>query len=121
MGKLPMMLVTVVTAVLFGFLGALGTVTVMAEEIKGEQGPSGLQGPPGEEGAPGQDGAPGKDGDRGPRGQRGPSGKDARLPDLPSSDLGTSGCAGSAVSVVTDVRVVDQRIQLDRRSVCIVE
>jgi hypothetical protein len=112
MGKMPSLLVTCVVALVCGFLGALGAVTVLQGQLQGPQGATGLQGPPGTEGAPG------RDGERGARGRPGKAGSAA--PDLPL-DIGTDNCAGSSVSVVTDVTVRNQRMQLEKEPVCLTE
>lgn len=117
MRKMPSLVVTVVVSLLCGFLGALGAVTVFQSQLAGPQGPSGLAGPPGEQGPPGQDGADGVDGERGPRGASGRAGRDARAG---SVDLGTTGCRGRAVTVVTDVQIQDKQMQLEKDSVCVV-
>jgi len=74
------------------------------------------RGPQGEPGPPGADGVDGADGEPGPRGR---PGKAARVPTLPALDLGTEGCAGAPVQVVTDVAVNRQRLQLTKQMVCV--
>jgi hypothetical protein len=114
MGKLPTLLVTAAIALVFGFLGALAAVNVFADQLRGPQGATGLAGPPGEQGPPGQDGA---DGEPGPAG---PAGKAAQAARQKPTDIGTSGCAGSSVDVVTDVTIKDQKMSLVKRPVCVV-
>jgi hypothetical protein len=48
---------------LCGFAGAVGGISLMSDDLRGEQGPPGLQGNPGVEGLPGAIG------ERGPRGR----------------------------------------------------
>ena len=72
-----------------------------------------MAGPAGQDGADGEDGKPGKDGERGKRG------KAADLGSVPS-DLGNADCAGRSVTVVVDVRIQGDRLQLDKQPVCIV-
>jgi hypothetical protein len=63
------------------------------------------------------DGADGEPGDRGPRGPRGRSGAAAEKVPV---DLGTAGCAGTGVEVVTDVRLTaDQELVLRKEPVCV--
>ncbi len=114
MGKWGTLLVTAVVAVVFGFVGAFAAVNVFADQMQGPQGPTGLAGPPGEQGPPGQDGA---DGARGPRGLPGKPGHAARKV---STDLGTTGCAGRSVDVVTDVVIKNQTMNLVKKPVCVV-
>lgn len=114
MGKWASLLVTAVVAVVFGFLGAFAAVHVYADQLRGPQGATGLAGPPGEQGPPGQDGA---DGDPGPRGLPGKAGRAAQRV---TSNLGTTGCAGASVDVVTDVIVRNQQMNLVKKPVCVV-
>lgn len=125
MGKMAL---TCVLALVFGSLGAVGSVTVFHDSFAGKQGATGLTGAPGPAGRDGVDGVDGQDGEQGPRGPRGHRGK-AGKPGKPGkdavapvvTDLGSAGCAGRSVSVVTDVRVTaKQRLHLTRRDVCIV-
>jgi hypothetical protein len=121
MGKMPSLLVTCVVALVCGFLGALGAVTVFQGQLHGPQGATGLQGPPGAEGLPGADGQDGVDGTDGKDGRRGPRGRPGAAPsDLPVN-LGTADCAGRSVAVVTDVTVRQQRMQLEKDQVCLTE
>lgn len=114
MGKIVL---TCVLALVFGFGGAAGAVTVMQDSLRGPQGESGLAGPPGPEGPAGQDGADGVDGARGPSGR---AGKAAKV--TPTTlDLGIQGCTGRSVQVVTDVTITaDQKLKLIKRNVCVV-
>lgn len=108
-----MLLVTSVLALVFGFVGALGAVTFFADDLKGAQGATGI---PGAEGEPGTRGT---DGSRGEHGLRGKSGKAARVPKLPSYDLGTIDCAGVGYEVVTDITVVNKRVRTSKELLCI--
>ena len=117
MGKTSNLVLTAVIAVVCGFLGSWGGVAAFQSQLQGPQGPTGLTGAPGEQGPPGVDGADGEPGDRGPRGPRGRSG--AAAENVPV-DLGTDGCVGSGVEVVTDVRITaDQELVLEKEPVCI--
>ena len=114
------MLVTALLAALFGFGGAVGAMVAFHDDFRGDQGATGLRGQPGEPGEPGLDGVDGQDGAPGPRGKPGRPGKAADVPTLPAAlDLGTAGCTGASVEVVTDVRIVRQRIQLEKDIVCV--
>jgi hypothetical protein len=114
------MLVSALLAALFGFGGAVGAMVAFHDDFRGEQGATGLRGQPGEAGEAGLDGVDGQDGAPGPRGKPGKAGKAADVPELPPAlDLGTTGCAGASVEVVTDVRVVRQRVQLEKDTVCV--
>jgi len=117
MGKVTTLLVTAVVAVVFGFVGSFAAVSVFTEDLRGPQGATGVPGPPGENGADGADGA---DGAAGSRGLRGPAGKAARVEAQPYN-LGSANCKGRAVSVVTDARVVERRLQLERGLVCLTD
>ena len=114
MGKWAQLGITALVALVFGFLGALVAVDVEHDALRGPQGASGLAGPPGARGPAGLDGADGVDGARGPAGK---AGKAARRV---STDLGTSGCAGSAQQVVTDVTVVGKKMHVTKADVCVV-
>ena len=114
MGKWVSLAVTALIALVFGFLGAFVAVNVAADQLRGPQGATGLAGPPGEQGPAGLDGA---DGETGPRGASGRAGQAARRT---PTNLGTAGCAGRSVSVVTDVTVKDQKMSLTRKPVCVV-
>lgn len=117
MGKTSNLVLTAVIAVVCGFLGSLGGAVAFQSQLQGPQGPTGLTGAPGEQGPPGVDGADGAPGEPGPRGPRGRSGAAAR--NIPV-DLGTGGCVGSGVEVVTDVRInADQELVLDKEPVCV--
>jgi len=118
MGKIVL---TCVLALVFGFGGAVGAVTVMQDSLRGPQGESGLAGPPGPEGPAGQDGADGVDGARGPSGKAGKAGKAAEV--TPTIlNLGIQGCTGRSVQVVTDVTITaDQKLKLTKRNVCVVK
>ena len=117
MGKLATLLVTAAIALVCGFLGAFAAVNVFADQLRGPQGASGLAGPPGEQGPAGQDGADGADGEPGPPG---PAGKAAQAARQKPTNIGTSGCAGSSVDVVTDVMIKDQKMSLVKKPVCVV-
>lgn len=117
MGKVTTLLVTAVVALVFGFVGSFAAVSVFTEDLRGPQGATGVPGPPGENGI---DGADGTDGTAGPRGPRGPAGKAARV-EAQTYDLGSANCKGRAVSVVTDAKVVERRLQLERGLVCLTE
>jgi hypothetical protein len=118
MGKIVL---TCVLALVFGFGGAVGAVTVMQDSLRGPQGDSGLAGPPGPEGPAGRDGADGVDGVDGARGPSGKAGKAAKV--TPTVlNLGIEGCTGRSVQVVTDVTVTtDQKLRLIKRNVCVVK
>ncbi|MGZ4444483.1 MAG: hypothetical protein ACXVXC_15080 [Nocardioidaceae bacterium] len=116
MGKLPTLLLTCVVSLVCGSLGALATVTVFQDQLVGPQGPSGLAGAPGKPGPPGVDGADGANGARGPRGRPGP----AAAPVAPQPvNLGSVGCRGRSVDVVTNVTVLGQKMQLEKHPVCV--
>jgi hypothetical protein len=118
MGKIVL---TCVLALVFGFGGAVGAVTVMQDSLRGPQGDSGLAGPPGPEGPAGRDGADGADGVDGARGPSGKAGKTAKV--TPTIlNLGIEGCTGRSVQVVTDVTITtDQKLRLIKRNVCVVK
>ena len=118
MGKIVL---TCVLALVFGFGGAVGAVTVMQDSLRGPQGDSGLAGPPGPEGPAGRDGADGVDGVDGARGPSGKAGKTAKV--TPTVlNLGIEGCTGRSVQVVTDVTITtDQKLRLIKRNVCVVK
>lgn len=113
MGKVSKVLVTAVVALLFGFVGAFVAVQVFAEDLRGPQGATGVPGPAGSDGTNGTDGA---DGARGPRGPRGTA---ARVQTPRTYSIGTTDCVGQSFRVVTDVRVVNKRLQVDRELVCV--
>jgi Collagen triple helix repeat (20 copies) len=115
MRKTQSLLLVAVLAVVCGFLGAVGGVAAFQSQLTGPQGPSGLAGPPGEQGPPGIDGSNGLDGDRGPRGRSGKAAKRG------AQHLGTSNCAGRSVEVVTDVKIQDDKLELEKDSVCVVD
>lgn len=118
MGKIVL---TCVLALVFGFGGAAGAVTVFQDSLRGPQGESGLTGPPGPEGPAGQDGADGVDGARGPAGKAGKAGKAAKT-EPTVLNLGIQGCTGRSVEVVTDVTVTAaQKIKLTKKNVCVVD
>ena len=112
-----------VLALVFGFGGAAGAVSTFHTSLRGEQGATGLAGAPGPEGPAGADGVDGKDGARGPAGKQGKAGrpgKAAKKVAVPT-DLGTGGCAGRSIQVVTQVTVTkNQQIRLTKQNVCIV-
>jgi len=114
MGKIVL---TCVLALVFGFGGAAGAVTVFQDSLRGPQGESGLTGPPGPEGPAGRDGADGVDGARGPAGKTGKAAKTEPT----VLNLGIQGCTGRSVQVVTDVTVTAaQKIKLTKKDVCVV-
>lgn len=110
--------VTCVVALVCGFLGALAAVTVFQDQLSGPQGPTGLQGLPGEAGPPGDDGQDGAAGEPGARGKRG---KAADAAEPAAVDVGTQNCLGRSVRVVTDVTVRNDKLEMQRESVCLVE
>lgn len=114
MGKSTNLVLTAVIAVACGFLGSVGGVLAFQSQLQGPQGPTGLRGAPGEQGPPGVDGAEGPPGEPGPRGPRGAPARNVPV------DLGTSGCVGDAVEVVTDVRInADDELVLEKQPVCV--
>ena len=118
MGK---MVLTCVLALVFGLGGAAGGVTAFQDSLRGPQGETGLTGAPGPEGPAGQDGEDGQDGARGPRWPAGKPAKPAEV-EPPKLDLGSTGCAGSPVQVITDVAITkNQKLRLTKKTVCIVE
>lgn len=121
MRHMPNLLVTCVVALVCGFLGALGAVTVFQDQITGPQGATGLRGIAGEPGPAGTAGADGIDGVDGERGPRGRPGRAARTPDEVPLNIGTSDCLGRSVQVVTDVTVRGDELELQRETVCVVE
>ena len=117
MGKWPTIVLTCVVALVCGFLGAVGAVTVLHSQLQGPQGVSGLQGPPGPKGNAGLDGADGTDGVRGPRGR---PGKAAKTPKPTQVNLSSSGCTGGSVDVVTDVTMAKDKVRQTKEKVCVV-
>lgn len=115
MGKVSSVLVTAAVALVFGFIGAFGAVSVLAEDLRGPQGATGVPGPAGKDGLDGADGADGARGPQGPRGQA------ARTLAQPSYSIGTAGCVGQPFRVVTDVHVVQKRLQVERELVCVTD
>jgi hypothetical protein len=116
-------LLTCVLALTFGFGGAAAAGVVFHDSMKGAQGPTGLPGAPGSpgrDGADGTDGSPGPPGPAGKPGRPGKAGKDATA--VPAvTDLGSSDCAGKSVQVITSATIdKDQRLQLTKKSLCIV-
>ena len=112
-----------VLALVFGFGGAAGAVSTFHTSLRGEQGATGLAGAPGPEGPAGADGIDGKDGARGKTGKQGKAGKPAKATKKVAvpTDLGTGGCAGRSIQVVTQVTVTkNQQIRLTKQNVCIV-
>ena len=112
-----------VLALVFGFGGAAGAVSTFHTSRRGEQGATGLAGAPGPEGPAGADGIDGKDGARGKTGKQGKAGKPAKATKKVAvpTDLGTGGCAGRSIQVVTQVTVTkNQQIRLTKQNVCIV-
>jgi Collagen triple helix repeat (20 copies) len=118
MGKIVL---TCVLALVFGFAGAAGAVTVFQGQMKGPQGPTGLTGAPGPAGEAGHDGLDGQDGKPGPRGKPGKPAKAAAKINLPS-DLGVTGCSGKSVQVVSGGTITkNQKLKLTTKTVCIVK
>jgi hypothetical protein len=117
MGKVTTLLVTAVVALVFGFVGSFAAVSVFTEDLRGPQGATGVPGPPGENGADGADGIDGARGDQGPPGR---AGKAAKV-EAQTYNLGSANCKGRAVSVVTDAKVVERRLQLERGLVCLTD
>ena len=118
MGKIVLICVL---ALVFGFAGAAGAVTVFKSQLAGSQGPTGLTGAPGPQGEAGTDGVDGKDGARGPRGKQGKPGKAAKDVSIPT-DLGVAGCDGKSVKVVTGGKMTkDNKLDLTTKTVCIVK
>ena len=113
MGKVASLGVAAVVALVFGFGGAFAAGAVFAEDLRGPQGATGIPGPPGEAGRNGADGAAGE---QGPPGR---PGKAARVQAPTTYGIGTTGCAGQAYQVVTDVKVVQKRLQVERELVCV--
>jgi len=119
MGKI---LLTCVLALVFGFGGAAAAGVAFHDQLQGPQGPTGLTGAPG---------AKGEQGPEGPAGQAGKAGKSAKVvqpakatskPSPQVVDLGTQNCTGRSVQVVTDATVTkDQRLELTKKSVCLVK
>jgi Collagen triple helix repeat (20 copies) len=121
MGKIVL---TCVLALVFGFAGAAGAVTVFQSQLAGSQGPTGLTGAPGPQGEGGADGVDGKDGKPGPRGKPGKPGKpgkaakDVKLP----TDLGLANCSGKSVQVVTGGKMTKKdKLDLTTKTICIVK
>jgi hypothetical protein len=120
-------LLTCVLALVFGFGGAAAAGVAFHDQLQGPQGPTGLTG------APGPRGAQGAEGPQGPAGQAGKTGKAGKSvkvvqpakavkPAPQVTDLGTQNCTGKSVQVVTDATVTkDQRLQLTKKSVCLVK
>jgi hypothetical protein len=117
-------LVTCVLALVFGFGGAVVAVAVLQDQLQGPQGPTGAAGavgPAGPAGRNGTDGKAGAPGARGPRGLPGAPGEPAPAPAPAATDLGTDGCAGRSVSVITSVSITPTRqLKVNRQQVCIV-
>ena len=123
---MPKIVLSSVLALVFGFGGAAGAVSTFHTSLRGEQGATGLAGAPGPAGPAGTDGVDGKDGARGPAGKQGKAGKPgkpgkaAKKLAVPT-DLGTQGCAGQSIEVITQVTLTkDRQIRLTKRNVCIV-
>jgi hypothetical protein len=119
-------LLTCVLALTFGFGGAAAAGVVFHDSMKGAQGPTGLPGAPGPAGKDGSDGVDGSPGPAGPAGKAGRSGKAGKAGKdataVPAvTDLGSTGCAGRSVEVITAATIdKDQKLQLTKRSLCIV-
>jgi hypothetical protein len=122
MGKIVL---SCVLALVFGFVGAAGAVVAFHDQLRGVQGPTGLAGAPGALGPAGKDGTNGQDGARGPRGRPGRPGKVGRAAaksPTPVTDIGTNGCAGSFVDVVTRANLTaNQRLIVVTKPLCIVK
>jgi hypothetical protein len=122
-------LVTCVLALVFGFGGAVVAVAVLQDQLQGAAGPTGVAGAAGPagpagrngvDGVNGKDGTPGTPGARGPRGLPGAPGKPAPSVPPAATDLGTEGCAGRSVSVITGVGIIATRqLKVNRQQVCI--
>ena len=113
-----------VLAVVFGFVGAAGAVTMMHDSLRGAQGTTGLTGAPGPAGADGHDGVDGAMGPRGAAGKAGKAGKPSKPSKaLPSQiDLGVQNCIGQSVEVITDATVTaQQKLKLTKKRVCVVQ
>ncbi len=118
MGKI---VVTSVLALVFGFLGAATATTVFPAAFQGEQGQTGLAGAPGKDGADGEDGAVGPTGPAGPAGKAGKAGRAAQAAAEKPLNIGSSGCIGKSVRVITDISISpDQKLRLTRENVCVV-
>jgi hypothetical protein len=118
MGKIVL---TCVLALVFGFAGAAGAVTVFKGQFQGPQGPTGLTGAPGPQGEAGADGVDGKDGKPGPRGKPGKPGKAAANVKLPS-DLGVTNCSGKSEKVVSGGTLTkNNKLKLTTKTICIVK
>jgi hypothetical protein len=127
MGKIVLICVL---ALVFGFGGSLLGITTFHDSLAGAQGATGLAGAPGpqgDQGLPGTDGTHGRDGARGPRGlpgnpgKPGKPGKAATAPAPASTDLGTKGCSGRSVSVVTGATVTNNKLRLVKSNLCVVK
>jgi hypothetical protein len=117
MGKIVL---SCVLALVFGFGGAAAAVVAFHDQLQGTQGPTGLTGTPGAVGPAGADGGNGTDGVRGARGVPGRAGKAAKT-STPVTDLGTDGCAGSSVAVITRANLTPaKRLIVVTKRVCIV-
>lgn len=128
MGKIVLICVL---ALVFGFGGSLLGITTFHDSLAGAQGATGLAGAPGpqgDQGLAGTDGTHGRDGARGPRGlpgnpgKPGKPGKAATAPAPASTDLGTKGCSGRSVSVVTGATVTNNnKLRLVKSNLCVVK
>jgi hypothetical protein len=121
MGKI---LLTCVLALVFGFGGATAAGVAFHDQLQGPQGPTGLTGAPGPKGEQGPEGPQGPAGQDGKAGKAGKAGKTVKVtrPAPQVTDLGTQNCTGRSVQVVTDATVTkDQRLQLIKKSVCLVK
>jgi hypothetical protein len=113
MGKMATLVLVCVLSIVCGFLGALASVSLFHDQLQGPQGATGLTGPPGAQGPAGVDGADGVDGARGAAGK---SGRAARAQPV---DLGSNGCSGRSVDVVTDVTITAGKMHLTKKPVCV--
>ena len=69
----------------------------------------------------GQDGADGLDGVNGKNGKRGARGPAGKAAENVPVNVGTTGCSGSSVEVVTDASMRKDDLQLTKKAVCITE
>jgi hypothetical protein len=122
-------LLTCVLALTFGFGGAAAAGVVFHDSMRGAQGPTGLPGAPGPAGKDGADGVDGSPGPAGPAGEPGKAGKAGKAgkpgedaTTVPAvTDLGSTGCAGRSVEVITAATIDrDQKLELTKKSLCIV-
>jgi hypothetical protein len=116
MGKIVL---TCVLAVVFGFGGAAGAVSAMNGSLRGPQGQTGLTGASGPRGPAGSAGI---DGQNGATGAPGKPGKAAKVSTPKALNLGSQGCTGRSVQVITDVTITKaQKLKLTKKDVCVVD